>query len=246
MVAVVAQGRIAVVGQQLDQLVGAVPGPSDQPEGGAACAGVVQEPLLGCRSATKTATALATMERSCCNRDTMRRISSDSYSRSSSGGTLRSRRPRWVRRASTRSLNSATRQPVAVRFQGRRVLRLAARTASLVVGSRRSPQRTGAGFTRVRLASWIIWWVKLHSLSTRHHLDQRAVHDPWSAPGRRRRRVGRQRCRRRPADLPRYRGCPVALGRRVVPERVVDLLGGGGPAGVEDDIGDRPHGNGRS
>jgi hypothetical protein len=49
MVAVVAQGRIVVVGQQLDQVVGAVPGPGNHPEGGATRLGVVQEALLGCR-----------------------------------------------------------------------------------------------------------------------------------------------------------------------------------------------------
>ena len=47
MVAVVAQGRIVVVGQQLDEMVGAVPGRGNQPEGGAARPGVVQEALVG-------------------------------------------------------------------------------------------------------------------------------------------------------------------------------------------------------
>src|SRR5215213_9588372 len=47
MVAVVAQGRIVVVGQQLDEMVGAVPGRGNHPEGGAARPGVVQEALLG-------------------------------------------------------------------------------------------------------------------------------------------------------------------------------------------------------
>ena len=45
--AIEAQGRIAVVGQQHDQSVRAVPGRRDQPEGGAASPGIVQEALLG-------------------------------------------------------------------------------------------------------------------------------------------------------------------------------------------------------
>jgi uncharacterized membrane protein len=44
--AVVAQGRIVVVGQQPDQVIGTVPGWGNQPEGGAAGAGAVQESLL--------------------------------------------------------------------------------------------------------------------------------------------------------------------------------------------------------
>ena len=44
--AVVAQGRIAVIGQQRDQVVGSLPRWGNQPEGGAAGAGVVQDSLL--------------------------------------------------------------------------------------------------------------------------------------------------------------------------------------------------------
>jgi len=43
--AVVAQGRIVVVGQQRDQVIGTVPGWGNQPEGGAAGAGVVLDSL---------------------------------------------------------------------------------------------------------------------------------------------------------------------------------------------------------
>jgi hypothetical protein len=44
--AVVAQGRIVVVGQQPDQVIGTVPGWGNQPEGGAAGTGIVQDSLL--------------------------------------------------------------------------------------------------------------------------------------------------------------------------------------------------------
>jgi len=103
----------------------------------------------------------------------------------------------------------------------------------------------GSGLGEVFGASRIIWWVKPHSFVVPgHDLDQRAVHDPgelqvddrgaWVTN-----HVGRDQRVVRDAE-----DALVALGRCLLPECVVDLLGGGRLAGVEDDVGDRPSGTG--
>ena len=94
-------------------------------------------------------------------------------------------------------------------------------------------------------ASRIIWWVKPHSLSyqaitltsvpstTRGQLE---VDDggAWVADD----VGGHQRILRDTEDA-----C-VAVGRGLLPERVVDLFGRGRPAGDEDDVRDRAHRDG--
>jgi hypothetical protein len=84
--AVVAQGRIAVVGQQRDQVIGTVPGATSQ-RAAPPVRALSRICCLADGSAAKAKTAVAALERSCCARARMRRISADSYSRRSSWET---------------------------------------------------------------------------------------------------------------------------------------------------------------
>lgn len=78
LVAVVAQGPIVVVGEEPDQLVGAVLGRSEQPQGRAPSLALPKCRCLASRSETTAAIVLARMERCCWRREVMLRTSSAS------------------------------------------------------------------------------------------------------------------------------------------------------------------------
>ena len=68
-VAVVAQGSIVVVGEESNQLIGAVLGRGNEPQGRAPALALPKYHCLACRSATTAASVLARADRSCCRRE---------------------------------------------------------------------------------------------------------------------------------------------------------------------------------
>ena len=76
LVAVIAQGSVVVVGEEPDELIGAVLGRSKEPQGRAPCLCVAQVSLSGLAIGDQSGDCLGQGERSCCWRAVMLRISS--------------------------------------------------------------------------------------------------------------------------------------------------------------------------
>ena len=117
-----------------------------------------------------------------------------------------------------------------------------------VIGVAVADSRVGPAGHRVTVtasvlrASRIIWWVKPHSLSyqaitltsvpSTTRVRSRSMIAARGSPTMSAETSGSSETPRMPS---------IAAGRRLLPERVVDLLRGGRPVRDEHDVGDRPH-----